>query len=296
MELRQLECFVAVAEELSFTRAASRLHLVQSAVSATIAALERDLSTRLLRRTSRRVDLTEAGHALLPKARATLNAARDARAAVDAADGSVRGTLRVGTMNSLGLLDLPLLVGRFHRAYPAVSVRLSTASSSGGSPGLVAALDEGALDLAFVSLPGRTPAGVRLTELTSTPLDLVVPAGHRLAGRARVALSELADEAFVDFPEGYGNRAVTDRAFAAAGLRRQVAIEINAIAAAADYVRNDLGVALLPRGVIEPGDDLAMLPVTGARLDWPISLAAPADRPASPAAQAFEQLLEQHVR
>ncbi|WP_030017386.1 LysR family transcriptional regulator [Streptomyces monomycini] len=296
MELRQLECFVAVAEESSFTRAAARLHVVQSAVSATIAALEGELHTRLLERTSRRVTLTDAGHALLPKARAALDAVRDARDAVDDVNGGVRGTLRVGTMSSLGSIDLPTLLGRFHREHPAVSVRLATAASCGGSPGLLEALTEGRLDLAFVSIPGSPPPGVQWTDLTTTPLDLVVPAGHRLATQSRVALGELADEAFVDFPSGYGNRAVTDRAFATAGLQRQVAIEITAIGDGADFVRHGLGVALLPRGSTGPDDGLIALPVTGADLNWPISLATSGNRTSSAAARAFERLVDQHLR
>ncbi|AEW98221.1 LysR family transcriptional regulator [Streptantibioticus cattleyicolor] len=296
MELRQLECFVAVAEELSFTGAAARLHVVQSAVSATIAALEGELHTRLLERTSRRVDLSDAGRALLPKARAALDAVRDARDAVDDVNGGVRGTLRVGTLSSLGSIDLPALLGRFHREHPAVSVRLATAASCGASPGLVKALTEGRLDLAFVSVPGSPPPGVRWRNLTTTPLYLVVPAGHRLAERSRVTLGELADEAFIDFPRGYGNRAVTDRAFATAGLRRNVAIEITAIGAGADFVRHGLGVALLPRGSAGPDGNLVALPITGADLNWPISLATPGNRSASAAARAFERLVDQHLR
>ncbi|MFE9727325.1 LysR family transcriptional regulator [Streptomyces sp. NPDC005794] len=296
MELRQLECFVAVAEESSFTRAAARLHVVQSAVSATIAALEGELHTRLLERTSRRVSLSDAGRALLPKARAALDAVRDARDAVDDVNGGVRGTLRVGTLSSLGMIDLPALLGRFHREHPAVSVRLATAASGGGSPGLLDALTEGRLDLAFVSIPGSPPPGAQWRDLTTTPLDLVVPAGHRLALQSRVALGDLAGEAFIDFPSGYGNRAVTDRAFAAAGLQRHVAIEITAIGAGADFVRHGLGVALLPRGSTEPGADLVSLPITGADLNWPISLATPGNRTPSAAARAFERLVDQPLR
>ncbi|MGX1032995.1 DNA-binding transcriptional LysR family regulator [Streptomyces ambofaciens] len=294
MELRQLECFVAVAEESSFTRAAARLHAVQSAVSATIAALEGELHTRLLERTSRRVSLTDAERALLPKARAALDAVRDARDAVHEVNGGVRGTLRVGTLSSLGMIDLPALLGRFHREHPAVSVRLVTEASDGGSPGLLDALTEGRLDLAFVSIPNSPPPSVQWRDLTATPLDLVVPAGHRLADRNRVALGELAGEAFIDFPSGYGNRAVTDRAFTAAGLRRHVTIEITAIGAGADFVRHGLGIALLPRGSTEPDAGLISLPVTGADLNWPISLAMPGNRSPSAAARAFEHLVDLH--
>jgi DNA-binding transcriptional LysR family regulator len=295
MELRQLECFVAVAEESNFTRAAARLQVVQSAVSATIASLERELRTQLLQRTSRRVDLTDAGLVFLPKARAAIDAARDALEAIDEVKGGVRGTLRIGTMNSLGMIDLPTLLGRFHRGNPAVSVHLATAASGGGSPGLIEALAEGRLDLAFVSLPGNPPVDADLRDLTSTPLDLVVPVGHPLASRADVPISELAGEAFVDFPRGYGNRAVTDLAFTAARVQRQVTIEITAIASGADFVRNGLGIALLPRGIAEPFDDIAAVPVTGADLSWPISLAVPAGRTPGAAARAFERLLDSYL-
>jgi DNA-binding transcriptional LysR family regulator len=290
MDLRQLECFIAVAEESSFTRAAGRLHIVQSAVSVTIASLERELHAQLVQRTSRRVGLTEAGLALLPKARATLLAAEEARNAVDDATGSVRGTLRLGTMSSLGLIDLPALLGHFHRAYPAVSVHLATAASNGGSPGLIHAIKEGTIDLAFVSIPGAVPPGARLTEVASTPLDLVILPDHRLAGRESVDISELAEESFIDFPVGYGNRAVADRAFESAGLQRRVVIEITSIASGADFVRHGLGVALLPRGAGRGRNGLSSLPVTNADLNWPISLATPTNRPLGTAARAFERV------
>jgi DNA-binding transcriptional LysR family regulator len=292
MELRQLECFVAVAEELNFTRAAARLHIVQPAVSATIAALERELHIALLQRTSRRVDLTDAGRALLPKARATLDAARDALDTVDAVKGGLRGTLRLGTMSWLGGIDLAGLLGRFHVHYPEVAIRLATAASGDGSVGLIEALTDGRLDAAFVSLPGPAPAGTRLTDLISVPLDLVVPDGHPLSGRGEVPITELGNEAFIDFPAGYGNRTVADLAFRAAGISRDVSIEITAVPAGADYVRHGLGVALLPRGTADTYDDLRALRVTGADLTWPVRLASPASRTASAATRAFQNLLQ----
>ena len=103
VELRQLEYFVAVAEEQNFTRAAARLHVVQSAVSAAVKTLERELGASLLDRNSKRVRLTDAGAALLPRARIALDAARDARDAVAEVHGGLRGTLRIGTMTSIRL-------------------------------------------------------------------------------------------------------------------------------------------------------------------------------------------------
>src|ERR1700761_1197938 len=98
MELRQLTAFVAVAEDGSFTRASDRLHVVQSAVSANVRNLERELGARLFDRSTHRVALTEEGHALLPEARAALQATTAARDAVDAVRGGVRGTVLLGTM------------------------------------------------------------------------------------------------------------------------------------------------------------------------------------------------------
>ncbi|HEX7162739.1 MAG TPA: LysR substrate-binding domain-containing protein [Trebonia sp.] len=99
-------------------------------------------------------------------------------------------------------------------------------------------------------------------------------------------------ESFVDFPAGFGNRTVADRAFAEAGLTRRVAVEINNIADSADYVRHGLGIALVPRFIIPERDDLARVTVTGADLTWPMSLAVPAARAPSAAARALLAMIE----
>ncbi|MFG2357299.1 LysR family transcriptional regulator [Streptomyces sp. NPDC048521] len=122
VELRQLEHFIAVAEELGFTRAARRLHVVQSGVSAAIRSLERDLGGALFERTSQQVRLTGAGAALLPEARATLHAAQAAQDAVRAAQDTLRGTVNVGAMASVEVVDLPALLGQLHARHPAIDV------------------------------------------------------------------------------------------------------------------------------------------------------------------------------
>jgi DNA-binding transcriptional LysR family regulator len=293
MELRHLECFVAVAEEANFSRAAVRLHVVQSAVSATIKSLERELGAPLLDRNSKRVLLTDAGAALLPGARAALDAAQAAADAVAEVRGGLRGTLRLGTMTSVSLIDLPALLGAFHQQHPGVLMRTTAASS--GTQGLVDALLERRLDVAFVSWPGPPPAGIALTDLTSSVLDLAVPAAHPLAGRGSVPIAELAGLDFVDSAVGYGNRTVADRAFAAASLTRRVTIEITDIATGVAFVRHGLGVALLPRFALRDVQDVAVLRVQDADLRWPLSLAAPSDRVPSAAARAMAAMARQFV-
>jgi DNA-binding transcriptional LysR family regulator len=293
MELRHLECFVAVAEEANFSRAAARLHVVQSAVSATIKSLERELGAPLLDRNSKRVLLTDAGAALLPGARAALDAAQAAADAVAEVRGGLRGTLRLGTMTSVSLIDLPALLGAFHQQHPGVLVRTTAAPS--GTQGLVDALLERRLDVAFVSWPGPPPAGIALTDLTSSVLDLAVPAAHPLAGRGSVRIAELAGLDFVDSPVGYGNRTVADRAFAAASLTRRVTIEITDISTGAAFVTHGLGVALLPRFALRDAQHMAVLQVLDADLRWPVSLAAPSDRVPSAAARAMATMARQFV-
>ena len=290
MELRHLEYFVAVAEEGSFTRAAQRLHVVQSGVSASIKALERDLGARLLDRDSKRVQLTDAGTALLPRAREAIDAVQAARDAVGEVEGGLSGTLRIGTLTSVPIIDLPALLGRYHREHPGVTIKLTAAPS--GSAGLAAAITDGTLDLAFVSLADGVP-GARLRQLASIRLDLVVPAAHPLATRRRVRLADLADQPFIDFPVGYGNRTVTDRAFATAGLSRQVAIEITDIATGAAYIRHGVGLALLPRFIVSGQEDLRSILVTGADLQWPLSVAVPGHRRLSAATRTLLELITQ---
>jgi DNA-binding transcriptional LysR family regulator len=293
MELRHLEYFVAVAEERSFTRAATRLHVVQSGVSAAIKALERELDAPLLERTSKRVALTDAGQVLLPRARATLDAAAAARDAVGEVRGGLRGTLRIGTLNSVALIDVPALLDAFHRAHPGVTVQLTV--SARGSAGLLESLVGGILDLAIVSVPGRPPAGVRIRQVTSRRLDLVVPCGHPLADRTEVHIADFAGEPFVDFPAGYGNRVVVDRAFTAAGADRHVAIEVIDIGSAAAFVGEGLGIAVLPRFAVPEGLGVVLLPVAGADLDWPLGVATSAVRAPSAAARALLALVDDHV-
>lgn len=294
MELRHLEFFIAVAEERSFTRGAARVHVVQSAISAGIKALEKELGATLLERSTKRVDLTEAGAALLVEARKTLQAAADARDAVDAVQGGIRGTVRIGTMTSVGIVDLAAILGRFRARHPHVAVQV-TAAPSGGSQELVAALEERKVDLALVSMPGGRPASIELVDVAQVPIELLVPSGHELASMGSARLSDLAECDFIDSPIGYGNRTLVDRAFIEAGVSRRVTIEVADVGTISDFVSHGLGIALLPQFAIHPGPSVAVVPLTDTELVWPMSLAVPADRRPSAAAAALIELLRETV-
>lgn len=283
--LEALRRFVVVAEELSFTRAARRLHVVQSGVSSVIAALERELGATLFDRDRHAVALTEAGRALLPEARAALAAAQAAADAVAETTAGLRGTLSVGTMLSTGPVDVPGLIGRFHQAHPGVLVRLRQAP--GGSADLARAVADGTLDLALLSLPGEPPAGIETWPLAQERMVLTCAPWHRLAGSPGVCVDALGGETFIDHPPGWGTRTIVDRAFAAAGIDRQVAFEVANYATAAGLVSQGLGVAFVPESAVAEMPGVVQIPLNQPSLSWRIQVATAARRRPSAAARAF---------
>jgi DNA-binding transcriptional LysR family regulator len=289
MELRHLEYFLAVADTRSFTRAAQRLHVVQSGVSATIKALERELGSALFTRSSQEVALTPAGRAFLPRARETLESARAAVDAVQRTQDTLYGTITVGTLTSINLVDLPGLLTALRARHPGVNVRLR--DSLAGSAGLVRELRDGSLDIAFLSLPGPLPADLSTRLVDVRPLALYVPASHPLAGSGPVKLAQLAEFPFIDSPPGFGNRIMTDAAFAAAGLEREIRLEVADIGTAEEYIRQGLGIGFLSEFLITATEGLEVLQVVDCDMQWQLRVATLAARQPSPAVQAFLTLL-----
>ncbi len=290
-----MEYFLAVADNRSFTRAAERLHVVQSGVSATIKALERELGVELFVRGRSGVALTAAGQALEPRARKTLDAARAAKEAVAATRGSIRGTVTLGTLTSINVIDLPTLMADLHARHPGVLVQLRSARA--GSAGLLRQLRAGGLDLAFIVFTDGPPADLETRLVAAYPLLLVVPVDHPLAGRDSVALAELAGMSFVDGSPGYGNRAVVDKAFADAGVHRTVALEVADIGTTASHIRNGIGIGFLSRFILDQiGDEgLRTVRVADQDLCWRLYIARSAVRPAGDAARAVFSLVEEMI-
>jgi len=281
MELRQLEHFVAVAEERNFTRAAERVVIVQSGLSSSIRALEAELGAALFVRSTRRVSLTAAGQALLPEARRSLAAARAGRDAVAAVDGLRRGELSVGISQILppGVDLLEILAG-FQRTYPGVEMHLR----QGGPSTQLAGLRDGSLDLAFTPLADPPGGDLVVTTLDHDPLVFVCSPDHPLVGRRRIHLDEIAHKPFVDLPPDWTVRQLVDRGFASAGLDRRIAIEVNDIDTCLDLVRHGVGVTILPRSAETRGFPLAFRPLA-RRLMWEFVVARRGDGPDNPAAR-----------
>jgi DNA-binding transcriptional LysR family regulator len=287
MELRHLEHFVAVAEERNFTRAARRLHLVQSALSVSIRSLERELDTQLFERTTREVRLTDTGRILLPEARRTLDAAASAQAAVLDAQEGLRGTLRLGMMQVISVADVGSLIARFHRERPLVDIQPRNAP--GGSAAMISDVRRGTLDAAFVAVSGPDQPGLTATTLASESVLLGCLPDHPLARRAVVSVSELAGQPFVDYTPGWGTRTVADQLFAKAGVERSIGIEVPDASIHASLVRAGLGLAILPESMIADAG-LVGVPLRPTAT-FTVAFIVPADRPLSPVTQAFADLV-----
>jgi DNA-binding transcriptional LysR family regulator len=290
MELRHLEYFTAVAEELHFTRAAQKLHVAQSALSDSIRALELELGTTLFERSTRRVDLTEPGRALLVEARRTLAAAADARAAVAAVEGLERGHLSVGILQNIGTVRSAVVFGQFRRRHPAIHLELKQASAAT----LADQVRRGALDLAFVGLPADRLVGLDVTHLSVEPFLLCCSQAHRLASRRSVALPELADETFVEFQADWGVRMVADRAFGAIGIHRQIAVEVNDTGMLLDLVAHDMGIALMPPPGAVYRTSAVLVPLQRPAPVWEMSVVSRPGGPVNPAARTLMDLLPVH--
>jgi DNA-binding transcriptional LysR family regulator len=248
VELRQLEHFVAVVEEGSFTRAAARLYMVQSSLSASLLALERELGTELFVRGHRGAELTDAGHAFEGPARTVLRETGNARDAVAQATGLLRGTARIATVPVPRSVDLGETIRRFQDEHPGVEVQVvRTGTSEVGR--LVAA---GQVDFGIAPPPKDTGPRLPFEPVLSTPLVVVCPGGHPLAGRQDLDAGDLVpDQQVIDLPRGWRARELFDELVEQHGARRPIRLEVDDWLEVLSMVSRGLGVAYGPEACID---------------------------------------------
>ncbi len=262
MELRQLEYFVAVAAELNFSRAAQRIHVVQSALSASVGRLEKELGVELFDRSKRQIVLTAPGEVFLQHAREVIHTAQRARSSVADYRDQLTGTVTLGTLMSWGALDLAAVLEEFRRVHPMVTVQLR--QSLTGSAGHLDAIADGKMDLALVSISSSPSRLVAVRELTHEHMVFVCESSHALAGSRHVQLADLAGQDFIQFPRGWGIRQRLDAGFAAAGVQPTSAYEVADYAIAAELVRHRLAATVLPISAANRFPDLRVIPLRPA--------------------------------
>lgn len=245
MDLHQLRCFIAVAEELHFGRAAQRIGMLPSALGRHIQLLEEDLGTRLLSRTTRSVVLTDDGASLLDEARRLVVQA-DALAVRFRAKGRSRtATLRLGVIDSAAAGLVPLLLQDFRKHHPDTVVQLVEDKTVRLLPRLLS----GRLDLALVRPPDHPDPALEVLFLFHETVVVAVPAGHPLAGRERLRIGDLADQPLI-IPERRSrphSHDLTIKLFAEAGLTARVAQIAEEKQTIVNLVAAELGVAIVPR-------------------------------------------------
>jgi DNA-binding transcriptional LysR family regulator len=241
MELRQLEYLVAVAEEASFTRAAQRVHVSQSGVSAQIRQLEHALGATLIDRSGRTATLTAAGEAAVRHAREALAAAAAVRQAVGEVTGLLSGRLTVGMVTACTITGLFEALAAFHRAHPGVTITLLEDDSAA----LADSARSGAVDVALIGTATDRPPGLECLPVVGERLVAAVPHDHQFSERTRLTLHDLAGCPLVCLPEGTGIRAVFDQACAAAGIRLGIGLQASAPGTVADLAARGLGVAIV---------------------------------------------------
>lgn len=273
MDLKHLRYFVAVAEELHFTRAAERLGIQQPPLSLQIRKLEAELETPLFHRLTRGVELTEAGELLVDEARRLLDQAARIKAAVLSRARGDSGHLRVGFSGGTALQ--PRVARLFHdyrECYP--DVVLSPEQSN--TPDLIARLQDGTVDMAFVRPPFTEGDGIALQPFVDEPMLIVLPSRHPLAGNSSVALTALAEETLILFPRSVGP-GFHDSIIAScqrAGFTPALGQEAPQLESIVSLVAAGFGVSIVPQSIEQiRADRVAYVPIRGEAPRAPIGLA-----------------------
>jgi DNA-binding transcriptional LysR family regulator len=245
MTLRQLQCFSAVARNLSYTRAAEELHLTQPAVSMQIRQLEQQAGLALTEQLGKQVYLTEAGEEVHRYAKSILQQIDEMDDVLDKLKGFAGGRLRIAAISSANYFA-PKLLGTFHQRFPDVSVSMDVTNQSA----VVRHVNDNEVDMAIMGQPPEH-AHLEAVAFMNNPLIIVAPPDHKLASRKRIALKELEKEVFLTREPGSGTRGAMQRFFRQQKLKLTTGMEMGSLSGIKQGVQAGLGLGLLPKGSVE---------------------------------------------
>ncbi|MFC0269214.1 LysR family transcriptional regulator [Kushneria aurantia] len=286
MDTDSLRAFVAVADSGSFSQAAERLFLTQSAISKRIAALESRIDAPLFDRIGRRITLTEAGHTLMPRARQILAMFEDTQRALTNLSGRVHGRLSLATSHHIGLHRLPPVLARYRKRWPEVSLDMQFLDSEQAYQGV----QSGALELALATMAPQTPVHITAAPLWVDRLHFVCAADHPLAHGTRLSLAALAEFDAVLPGEQTFTRAMVTDAFERSGLTVGVSMSTNYLETIRMLVSTGLGWSVLPETLLD--DSIHCLDVAHPPIERPLGYLFHDHRTLSNAARAMLEVLE----
>jgi len=289
MEWQQLEYFQIVAQEQHFTRAAEKLAVSQPTLSRSIAKLEQELGVPLFDRIGRQVKLNRYGDMFYRRTTRVLQEITDAKREIAELQDPDRGTVSLAFLKTLGFSSVPNLVRSFLQLYPQIHFQLFQNSTSV----MLDQLEQGELDFCMSSITETRP-GIEWAQLWTEDMYVVVPAGHKLAGRGQVSLHELAEETFIVLKRGYGTRTIFEHAFEQAGIAPDIAFESDEAVNALGFVKAGLGITLLPHVSGIDMTNLARLPIADPVCRRTIGLAWSETRHLTPSAVKFRDYVLQY--
>jgi len=293
MELRQLRYFVAVAEELHFSRAAARLHMTQPPLSKQIRLLEEDLGTTLFFRTRQEVHLTPEGQLFLGRARDLLSQSEQAREAVRLAGQGNTGVLTIAYYPGLEIRVIPRVLRLFRRRYPGVNVRLVPATTAEQSE----SLSRRRINAGFILLPARNPA-LAVQRIGNEALILVASKDHPLGKCPGTPIAKIQDEPFILLSRPFAPifHDLVISAARSAGVTLRIVAEARSIHENLSLVASGLGVSLLPSAVRDiPWKGVGYCPVEASAPPVEIGVASRKDD-TSALTQNFLRVVKQLYR
>jgi DNA-binding transcriptional LysR family regulator len=289
MDLHTFQIFLNAAELGSFSQAGEKLFLTQPAISKRIAALEDELDARLFDRVGRRVQLTEAGRELLPRARRLLEEMSDIRRSIGNLSGRVSGSLIMGTSHHIGLHRLPPVLKAFTRRFPEVILDIRFLDSESACR----AVERGTLELGVVTLPPQSLRHLEIRPLWDDPLCFAVGRDHPLAGAPSVSLEALLTyPAVLPAPATY-TREILEQALAERGLELRVGMTTNYLETLKMLAVTGLGWALLLATMLDR--ELVELDFSGLRLSRRLGIVTHGKRTLSNAARAMIGNCSEHA-
>jgi LysR family cyn operon transcriptional activator len=256
MELRHLRYFAALAEHLSFTRAAEKIHITQSTLSHQIKQLEEEIGVRLFDRVGKRISMTEAGEALLGHVNKALQEVDDGVQAVRGVAGPMTGAIHIAATHTFNMSLIPICIAVFREAYPAVCVEVKEASSSEVERALTA--EEVELGIAYYPL---NPQELFFDPLYIEDMVLVVSKDHPFAARENIRLAELHRQELVLSSKESATRQMLDDRFKSAGADPIVVAEMNSVSGMISLVRRTKIGAVVSQLATTEADDLRVITI-----------------------------------
>lgn len=289
MDIPNLYAFVAVAETASFSDAAEQLFVTQPAISKRVSALERELEVQLFDRIGRRVTLTEAGSALLTRARAILQQVEDSKRAIKNLSGHIAGKLSIGTSHHIGLHRLPPVLRAFTHAYPDVELDLHFMDSEEACH----AIEHGDLELGIVTLPLQPTKVLHTLEVWCDPLDFVVNQTHPLLKSSKITPKQLSEYAAILPTKGTYTRQIFEHTMEKHKLELKVGLSTNYLETIKMMVSVGLGWSVLPRSMLN--EELHTLQIEDIKLERKLGIVWHSGHTLSNAANAMSQLLQTNM-